>query len=95
MSLTPSVGRIVLVTVEPTTNNGADVAPAIITRVWSDSMVNVQVFRDGAHGGQAATSIPLFADRAAVDTARAERVGAALPHQLVTTFMAAYWPPRT
>jgi hypothetical protein len=43
----PSVGRIVLVRVEPDRNNGSDVAPAIITRVWNDSMVNVKVFLDG------------------------------------------------
>jgi hypothetical protein len=95
MSQRPSVGRIVLVTVEPTTNNGADVAPALITRVWSDSLVNVQVFRDAGHGGQAATSVPLYDDRAALDAAKAERDNAALPHALALTYTAAYWPPRT
>lgn len=42
----PSVGRIVLTPVNPTTNNGADVAPAIITRVWSDTNVNLRVLHD-------------------------------------------------
>lgn len=42
----PSVGRIVLVPMPPEMNNGADVAPAIITRVWSDSTVNLRVLAD-------------------------------------------------
>jgi len=43
---TPSVGRIVLVPIEPEMNNGSDVAPAIITRVWSDTTVNLRVLAD-------------------------------------------------
>lgn len=43
----PSVGRIVHVPVDPATSNGATVAPAVITRVWSDSTVNVRVLHDG------------------------------------------------
>lgn len=43
---TPSVGRIVLVPIEPEMNNGATVAPAIITRVWSDTTVNLRVLTD-------------------------------------------------
>lgn len=43
---TPSLGRIVLVPIEPEMNNGADTAPAIITRVWSDTTVNVRVLAD-------------------------------------------------
>jgi hypothetical protein len=42
----PSVGRIVLVPMDPTTNNGADVAPAVVTRVWSDTCINVRVLAD-------------------------------------------------
>jgi len=42
----PSVGCIVLVPIEPEMNNGSDVAPAIITRVWSDTTVNVRVLAD-------------------------------------------------
>lgn len=37
----PSVGRIVRAIVPPSQNNGSDVAPAIITRVWSSTSVNV------------------------------------------------------
>lgn len=43
----PSLGRIVHVPMDPKTNNGAAVAPAIITRVWSDTTVNLRVLADG------------------------------------------------
>lgn len=43
----PAVGRIVHVLVDPKVNNGSDVAPAIITRVWSDNCVNLRVMHDG------------------------------------------------
>lgn len=46
----PSLGRIVLVPVIPTLNNGESTAPAVITRVWSDDMVNVRVFGDCSPG---------------------------------------------
>lgn len=32
--MTPSIGRVVHVLVAPVTNNGSDVAPATVTRVW-------------------------------------------------------------
>lgn len=64
----PSVGRIVLVPMEPSLNNGADVAPAIITRVWSETCVNVRVLRDG-HETDWKTSLALF------DTAEEASVG--------------------
>lgn len=44
----PSVGRIVRVPMDPTTNNGADEAPAVITRVWNDTTVNVRILADAA-----------------------------------------------
>ncbi|MFJ9243816.1 hypothetical protein [Streptomyces sp. NPDC101776] len=43
----PDVGDVVLVPVVPDENNGAAVAPAIVTRVWSRSTVNVRVLGDG------------------------------------------------
>lgn len=43
----PTVGRIVLVAVDPKINNGSDRAPAIITRVWGDICVNLRVIVDG------------------------------------------------
>lgn len=33
----PTVGRIVHVLVDKRSNNGADIAPAILTRVWGDA----------------------------------------------------------
>jgi hypothetical protein len=44
---TPSLGRIVHVPMDPTMNNGADVAAAVITRVWSPTTVNLRVLADG------------------------------------------------
>lgn len=43
----PSLGRIVLVPMDPRHNNGADTAPAVISHVWSDSTVNVRILADG------------------------------------------------
>lgn len=43
----PSLGRTVLVGVDPSMNNGADTAPAVITRVWDDILINVRVLLDG------------------------------------------------
>lgn len=45
----PTVGRIVHFRSEnpDQVSNGADLAPAIITRVWSDTCVTLTVFRDG------------------------------------------------
>lgn len=94
MSQKPSVGRIVLATVHPTTNNGTDIAPAVITRVWGDGLVNVQIFRDGASGSHPATSIGLYPNRKELDAAKARR-DTEQPHLADTTFTAAYWPPRT
>jgi hypothetical protein len=45
--MTPTVGRIVLVPMDPAMNNGSDLAPAVITRVWEDGSVNVHVLPDG------------------------------------------------
>ncbi|MFK0155386.1 hypothetical protein ACIQVK_25335 [Streptomyces sp. NPDC090493] len=42
----PSLGRIVLVGADPATNNGSDTAPAIITRVWNDNVINARVILD-------------------------------------------------
>lgn len=64
----PSVGRIVLVPVAPVMNNGADVAPGVITRVWSDTCVNVHVLLDGRNT-EWKTSVALF------DTAEEAAVG--------------------
>lgn len=44
--LTPDVGDVVLVPMDPTLNNGAAVAPAIVTRVWNPTTVNVRILAD-------------------------------------------------
>lgn len=74
----PSVGRIVHVLVDPALNNGSDVAPAIITRVWSDAMVNVKVFLDSEGADLCQTSVNLHPEQ---------------PDDPAIT-RAAWWPPR-
>jgi hypothetical protein len=41
-----SVGRIVLVPVNPATNNGQDFAPAVVTKAWDAVVCNVRVLLD-------------------------------------------------
>lgn len=60
MDQKPSQGRIVIVPVNPELNNGADTASAIITRVWSDTVVNVRVFLDASNETPARTSVALY-----------------------------------
>lgn len=94
--MTPTVGRIVLVTVDPNRNNGNEVAPGIITRVWSDNMVNIRVFLDGSFESPAHTSVSLYQDRDELDRAheikRAEMAKAG--YDPVPPLIGAYWPPR-
>ncbi|MFE9684193.1 hypothetical protein [Streptomyces sp. NPDC006285] len=43
----PSVGRVVHVPMPRSANNGADFAPAIVTRVWDDEVsINVRILAD-------------------------------------------------
>jgi hypothetical protein len=67
----PSLGRIVHVLVDPADNNGADVAPAVVTRVWSDSMVNVKAFLDSDGADLCQTSVDLYDERPAKNVTRA------------------------
>ncbi|MFD9763187.1 hypothetical protein ACFWXI_06540 [[Kitasatospora] papulosa] len=85
MSQTPSLGRVVLVLVNPITNNGADAAPATITRVWEQqpdgsSLVNLKAHLDAPTSSKWLTSVRLF------DTAEAAQAHDG---------EAAYWPSRT
>jgi hypothetical protein len=86
-----SLGRIVLVRVDPHTNSGSDVAPAVINRVWGGhtrpsgaaaETVDVSVFLNSPTGPQQKTSVCLFAD---ADTALADAIVGTV----------AWWPPRT
>ena len=45
--MTATVGPIVLVRMDPGMNNGGDVAPPDISRVWDGGSVNVHVLPDG------------------------------------------------
>lgn len=86
-----SLARMVLVTVDPRSNNGSGEAVAVIVRAWSDECVNVRVLRDGPDVAWL-TSVPLFQTREDLEVARAkwaEQVGAD-----PATYHAAYWPPR-
>lgn len=57
----PSLGRIVLVPCDPAWNNGSDIAPAVVTRVWNDDVVNVRVLLDGVETVPARTSVTYVA----------------------------------
>lgn len=85
MSTTPAAGRIVHVLADPNQNNGADVAPAIITRVWSEDMVNVRVLGDNAGPPEWKTSIKVYETRE--EAAASNTAAGAVPY-------AAFWPPR-
>lgn len=63
---TANVGDVVHVVVDPRQNNGSDVAPAMVTRVWNDELVNVRVLLDGPDVLWL-TSVKLFDERPAED----------------------------
>jgi hypothetical protein len=46
MARTATVGDTVLVAADPLINNGAKTAPAIVTRTWSGTSINVRVLHD-------------------------------------------------
>lgn len=80
----PTKGRIVHVLVDPAINGGDDTAPAVITRVWGDELVNVRLLLDSEpafHGpqGERRTSLPLRDSREALGEG--------------ATF-GAFWPPQ-
>ena len=83
-----SQGRIVLAVGLAAVSNGTDVAPAVITRVWSDneeagtSMVNATVFPDNSTLIRTVSSVTLYADE---ETARAS---------VSESSTALFWPAR-
>jgi hypothetical protein len=88
MSQTPTVGRIVLAVGFKAQANGTDVAPAIITRVWSQRddgawCVNAKLFRD-ASSCEDVTSAYLFDDE---EAARSNNES----HETTTSL---HWPAR-
>ena len=83
----PSPARIVLAVGGKAKANGGDVAPAVITRVWSKRedgswLVNATLLPD-ASAPAVATSVYLFEDEQAARDS--------LQHETAT---ALYWPPR-
>lgn len=84
----PAVGRIVHVFVDPAHNNGAGIAPAVITRVWNDQGVNLKVLLDHSDNIWL-TSVTLCDDRDSAEKITSYRVaddGRKYP-------AAAFWPP--
>lgn len=79
--MTPTIGRVVHVLGGVAVSNGANVAPAIITRVWEQAngtyLINCTVFPD-ASPPRAATSVKLVKNHT-----EAKEHG-----------HAAFWPPR-
>lgn len=59
MAQKPSLGRIVLTFLPPEMNGGCEVAPAVVTRVWADDLVNLSVFPDADCGPIRRTSVRL------------------------------------
>ncbi|MFJ9374445.1 hypothetical protein [Streptomyces sp. NPDC101455] len=86
----PAIGRIVHITMDPAWNNGADVAPAIITRVWNDACVNLRVLAD-SQNVEWKTSVPLFESRDALE-AHFDSVAASVPGAPRPS--GAFWPER-
>lgn len=89
MSQTPSVARIVMAMGPRARGNGAQEAPAIITRVWSGPnengawLVNAMIFLDAGNANPA-TSVYIYADRKAAEEAIAKN-----EHATVL-----FWPER-
>jgi hypothetical protein len=61
----PTVARTVLIVGGVAVSNGTDVAPAVITRVWNDGLLNVTAFPDGSNQPRTVTSVTLVHDEAA------------------------------
>jgi hypothetical protein len=70
---------MVIALVDPVSNNGSDLSPAVITRVWNDTLVNVKTIHDGSASEQWLTSVSLF------DTEEEARTSGG---------HCCFWPPR-
>ncbi len=83
----PTVGRSVLVMGGPAVSNGTDIAPGVITRVWSDEMVNVTIYPDYSNQPRCCSSVRLYRDEA---SAREAHRAVGPEGSSVTPY--AYWP---
>jgi hypothetical protein len=79
----PSLGRIVIADVPTDINNGADCAPAVITKAWEHPhrgwLVNLRILLDSAEPPLWRTAVPLYEER---------------PRVVGEAHKAAWWPPR-
>jgi hypothetical protein len=89
-AMKPSICRMVQVPVDPRSNNGSDIAPAVITRVWSDTCVNVRVLPD-AGDTYVLTSQVLHESREALQEAH---IAAWALRAGEVPMSGAFWPPR-
>ncbi|MDX3634348.1 hypothetical protein PV728_29605 [Streptomyces europaeiscabiei] len=70
-STVPELGDVVLVPMGRDRNNGATVAPAVITRVWSPTTVNVRVLADSDAAPSWRTSVTFVETLDHVDSSAA------------------------
>jgi hypothetical protein len=67
----PSLGDVVLVPMDRDVNNGAVSAPAVVTRVWSPTTVNVRVLADSDAAPSWRTSVTFVETLDYVDSSAA------------------------
>ena len=80
----PSIGGIVIVVGGPVARNNEDTAPAVVTHVWSDNMINATAFPD-MDAPVPVASVQLFGDEAGARAWVAEDPSRSL---------ACFWPAR-
>jgi hypothetical protein len=89
----PAICRWVITPVDPAFNNGADRAPAVITRVWGDDVVNLTVFGD-YNSPSFKSSVRLFRDEEAMLAWLDSTLHGTGREEPPKSPLAAYWPPR-
>lgn len=67
----PSLGDVVLVPMDRSVNNGAVSAPAVVTRVWSPTTINVRVLTDSDAAPSWRTSVTFVETLDHVDSSAA------------------------
>lgn len=96
--IAPTLGCTVHVLVDPSTNNGSEVAMAFITRTWGEHAdadgttrhtVNLRVVTDTFSDLPSLTSVALYDERPSADAL--VRLN---PHNPTGRGYIAFWPPR-